>query len=329
MSNFHIPVDTFVAQMDKRGSFVRNNFFAVTFVGPEGVTADPIVVSALCESTSLPGRSISTTELGKGSMQAVKFPYGWINDDVTFTFLVTKDFYIKKIWDTWMRRVADPQSGFIGYKKFFKSDITISVLDLEHNEIYQTTLINAYPISMGAIELSNASSNELMRLTVTVTFDNFTTKTNNFEFVSSTYDFNQALSIPNPLINSLSFNPFQDISDQIEFGLQSAKTELQTNLNNALNGITNNLKNRYAETITTITAPFNNAFKSINNQIKGSLNDIVGAINNPINAISDRINSAIGNAINAPISKITSSINTAIGKVSDKVVGFISSFLPF
>ena len=328
MSNFTVGIDDLVANFNSHGGLARSNFFAVSFVGPEGVVADPVFISSSCESASLPGISVSTTESGK-TTQAIKYPYSWINDDVTLTFYVTNDFYIKNLWDTWMRRVVDTKNKKIGYKKYFKSDVVISVLDLDHNEVYQTTLEDAYPIGIDAIPLSNTEENGLMRLTVTLTYTNFSTKTKNFEYVSSTYEFNNALGIPNPLIPGLTFNPFNDIQSQINFSLQSAKDTLRANLENAKMGIINNLKSQYQRTITTITKPFDTALKSINSQINTSLGRIVDAINAPINKIADSINQGISKVINAPINAITSKINSGITSITNKIVGVITGFFGF
>ena len=329
MSNFTVGIDDLVANFNSRGGLARSNFFAVTFVGPEGVVADPILVSSLCESASLPGISVSTGEGGK-TTQSIKYPYSWINDDVTLTFYVTNDFYIKNLWDTWIRRVVDTKNGKIGYKKYFKSDVVISVLNLDHNEVYQCTLEDAYPIGIDAIPLSNTEENGLMRLSVTLTYTNFTTKSKSFEYVSSTYEFNSSLGIPNPLLPGLTFNPFNDIQNQINFSLQTAKDTLRSNLENAKMGIINNLKSRYQDTITTITRPFDTALKSINTQINTSLSQIVDEINAPINKISDAINETISDIISTPIDAITGVINSGItavtGGITKAIKGFFGGF---
>ena len=64
---------------------------------------DPRDMSLLCESCTLPGRQITTIEY-QSVRQSNKIPYGYFNEDVTFTYLLTQDYYIKKIFDKYRTR---------------------------------------------------------------------------------------------------------------------------------------------------------------------------------------------------------------------------------
>ena len=320
---FENPTATIAAQMGAHGGAARTNYFAVTFSGPSTITPDNAFVNALCESVSLPGRSISTFEHGT-TRQATKRPYSFINDDVTLTFIVTNDFYIKNLWDQWMRAVVDDRTGKIQYKSTYAHDVTISVLDMNADQVYETKLENAYPINISAIELSNASENELMKMTVTLTYDNYITKTKDFGFVTSVYDFNTALSIPSPGLSSIPFNPFGDIPNQIQFtSLSDLKDALRGTLDGALDQIKNSITGGIRETITSVTRPITNAINSVSNQIFGGFNQIVGTITGGvtgvINNISTGISSAIGNIINQPIAQITGAINSGVSGITNRI----------
>lgn len=320
---FQNPVDDIKAIVGNQGGFARTNFFAVTFNGPASITPDPVIINALCESASLPGRSISTFEHGM-VRHAIKRPYGYINDDVTLTFYVTNDFYIKKIWEQWMNTVINDVNDKVGYRDDYAMDVTISVLNLNHNEIHQVTLTKAYPITINAIELNNGSENELMRLSVTLTYEDYTTKSNSFETISSIPDFNSALSIPVNGLSSLGFNPFGDVSNQLNFNsLDDLKDALQGSLNGALDSIVNNIQGSIKETITSVTRPITSAINTVTNSITGGFNQIVGTIaggvNGVINNVTGSITGAIGNALNQPFANIGSSIAGGINKVTNRI----------
>ena len=266
---FQNPIDDMKAIVGNQGGFARTNFFAVTFNGPASISPDPVVVNALCESAQLPGRSISTFEHGM-TKHAIKRPYGYINDDVTLTFYVTNDFYIKKLWEAWLNSVVNDVGDKVGYRDDYAQDVVISVLNLNHNEIHQVTLTKAYPITINAIELNNGSENELMRLTVTLTYEDYTTKSNNFETISSIPDFNSALTIPAGGISSLPFSPFGDISNQLNFtSLDDLKDALQGSLNGALDSIQNNITGSIKEVITSVTRQITSAINTVTNSITG------------------------------------------------------------
>jgi hypothetical protein len=320
---FQNPVDDIKAVVGNQGGFARTNFFAVTFNGPSSISPDPVIVNALCESAQLPGRSISTFEHGM-IRHAIKRPYGYINDDVTLTFYVTNDFYIKKLWEAWLNTVINDVNDKVGYRDDYAQDIVISVLNLNHNEIHQVTLTKAYPITINAIELNNGSENELMRLTVTLTYEDYTTKSNNFETVSSIPDFNSALTIPAGGISSLPFSPFGDISNQLNFNsLDDLKDALQGSLNGALDSIQNNITGSIKEVITSVTRPITSAINTVTNSITGGFNQIVGTIsggvNGIINNVTGGITSAIGSVLNQPAAQIGGTIASGISSVANRI----------
>ena len=320
---FQNPVDDIKAVVGNQGGFARTNFFAVTFNGPASISPDPVIINALCESASLPGRSISTFEHGM-VRHAIKRPYGYINDDVTLTFYVTNDFYIKKIWEQWMNTIINDVNDKVGYRDDYAMDVTISVLNLNHNEIHQVTLTKAYPITINAIELNNGSENELMRLSVTLTYEDYTTKSNSFETISSIPDFNSALSIPVNGLNSLGFNPFGDVSNQLNFNsLDDLKDALQGSLNGALDSIVNNIQGSIKETITSVTRPITSAINTVTNSITGGFNQIVGTIaggvNGVINNVTGSITGAISGALNQPFANISSKIAGGINSVTNRI----------
>lgn len=321
------PVDGLSAQIGARKGLARTNYFAITFNGPASLSgsnkADPVTINALCESVTLPGRSISTFEHGT-TRQATKRPYSFINDDVELTFYVTNDFYIKNVWDQWLRTVVDDTTGKVQYKTDYAHDVVISVLDLNADTVYQTTLQNAFPINVAAIPLSNSSENELMRLTVTLTYDNFTTKTNNFEFVTSISDFNSALQIPTLGFTTIPLNPFGDIPLQLQVTtLSDLKNAMKGTLDNALDSIVNNVKGSIRETITSVTRPITNSINSVTSTIFGGFNQVVGTltggINGVINNVTGSITGAISGALNQPFAQITGSINSGISGVANRI----------
>jgi len=149
-------------------SAASGNFDIKSFVN------DPRDIAILCESCSLPGRQITTIDYPEmGFRQSVKYTNGYINEDVTFTFHLTGDYYIKKMFDAWSNVCLDPETYTIPYDEEYKTDIIIQQLNEQNIPIYGVKLRNAFPISLGGIELSNASSDTTQRLTVTIAYDDF------------------------------------------------------------------------------------------------------------------------------------------------------------
>ena len=188
-------IDDFKSSIVKHGGLARGNRFAVfvtppsaslfnldleniasnalsgTF-NPKNLVNDPRDIALLCVSASLPGRQITTIE-HQDSTITTKRPNGYLNEDVSFTFHLTNDYYIKKIFDRWQDSVINRDSYHARYKESYVSDIVIQQLNSQNVPIYGVKLKNAFPVTINAVELSNESENSFQKLTVTVSYDDF------------------------------------------------------------------------------------------------------------------------------------------------------------
>jgi len=140
---------------------------------------DPRDISLLCDSVTMPGRSISTMEY-QDQFQIVKMPYTFVDSDITFSFLLTKDYYMKNIFDGWLDSILnskDDQGEVIpyqlGYKQDYSTDIVIQQLDEEDVPIYGVKLIKAFPINVSEITLGNGQENEFAKVEVTFGYDKY------------------------------------------------------------------------------------------------------------------------------------------------------------
>jgi hypothetical protein len=175
-----MSVDNIKSAISNRGGLARTNRFLVTFNLPASAAAsaqtfkggDPRDLTFLCESTQIPGRNINTLEY-QTNKETIKLPNGFIDDDVTMTFLLTNDYYMKNVFESWMGSIVDTEQYQVGYKKDFQTDVTIQKLDLNDKKVYGIRLMNAYPILINAIDLNNSTTDEVQRVTVTFAYDRY------------------------------------------------------------------------------------------------------------------------------------------------------------
>jgi hypothetical protein len=188
-------IDNLRSTIGKRGGLARTNRFSVYMNPPTGgllnldlqgmvtnliqgdanlasMFNDPRDIAILCKSCTLPGRQITTMDY-QTSKQPIKVPYSFINEDVSFTFYLTDDYYIKKMFDKWMETVFDSNNYKVQYKENFTTDITIQQLGNNDIPVYSVVLENAYPISVSSVTLDNSSENTVQEVTVTMTYENF------------------------------------------------------------------------------------------------------------------------------------------------------------
>lgn len=179
-------IDDLKSVISNRKGLAQANRFEIHVTPPAGLGIDTRDFTILCESCSLPGRQITTIDY-QILQQSYKIPSGFINEDVTFTFLLTNDFYIKKVFETWASAVVDFENYKVKYSDNYYGEISIKQLhradryqvsddninSLKEAVSYETVLHRAFPYSIGAISLDNNSENTIQKLTVTVAYENF------------------------------------------------------------------------------------------------------------------------------------------------------------
>lgn len=133
---------------------------------------DPRDVAMLCESCSLPGRQIQTIDYS-AYRQPIKVPTSYINEDVTMTFHLTNDYYIRKVFDKWHALVINYDSYLLNYNKDFCADIIIQQLDMNNKPVYAVKLKNAYPVGINSVALDNTQVDSVQKLVVQLTYEDF------------------------------------------------------------------------------------------------------------------------------------------------------------
>ena len=188
-------IDKLKSTISKKGGLAKANRFNVMFTPPSGglfnfnlqgiissaisgtynpknLINDPRDIALLCDSVVIPGKQISTIEQ-QTLREVIKIPYGYITDDVALSFLLTNDYYIKNMFDTWINTIVDKDKYCIAYKKDIVTDVIIQQLDEQNTPIYGVKLEGAFPVSMSEISLSNENENTISRLNVSFAYDRY------------------------------------------------------------------------------------------------------------------------------------------------------------
>lgn len=142
---------------------------------PEAATTSGSVLNLMCDSTSLPGRQITTLDY-QSHKQSIKIPYGFMNEDVSFTFLLTGDYYAKKVFDAWNQATIDFANYRANYLLQYTSDVRVyQMIKGEQGDRigYGVVLKHAFPITVGGLNLDNSAENTVQRLGVVMTYENF------------------------------------------------------------------------------------------------------------------------------------------------------------
>ena len=187
-----MSIDKLTSTIGKRGGLAKTNRFQVIFTPPQGsllsakgligaltsggglksMINDPRDISMLCENVTLPGRQITTVDY-IAEKQSVKIPYAFINEDVTCSFLLTNDYYMKTLFDAWLEQVFDTESYRAKFKKDFTTDVVIQQLNEKNVPVYGVRLENAFPTTVAGITLDNNSESAVQKISVTFSYDNY------------------------------------------------------------------------------------------------------------------------------------------------------------
>lgn len=193
-------IDDFKSIISQKGGVARSNRFRVMFTPPKGslfnidpeaiigsllggdtgnfeaknLINDPRAVSFLCNGASIPGVQINTLDY-QAEAQTVKIANTYIHEEVTLKFILTNDYYMKKLFDNWLGQVIDYEGHLVGYKDDYSCDVVIQQLNQKGNAVYGVKLIKAFPTTVTAVEF-DSSSDAFGELNVTLSYDRFETE---------------------------------------------------------------------------------------------------------------------------------------------------------
>lgn len=148
------------------GSLLSGNFSAGNLIN------DPRDISILCKSVNIPGRTLSTFEHDHDRQQN-KYPYTFIDEDITMTFHLTNDYYMRNMLEQWQSGIFDTESYVTGFKNDYSVDVIIQQLNQKNIPVYGVKLLKAYPVSYEGVALDNSSENGTTEMSVTFAYDKF------------------------------------------------------------------------------------------------------------------------------------------------------------
>jgi len=166
-------IDKFLTQINSKG-IARTNLFEVK-LNPPGQVNNADIGAALilrCESVSMPGLNLSTTQdvniygPTRDIVDGVTYA-----DEIGMTFIMDKTHEIRKYFQSWMELAYDPHSWNLNYYKDYASGtVDIYQLNDTHQPTYGVKLWECYPKNFGPIEYSSASANDIVKITVNFNF---------------------------------------------------------------------------------------------------------------------------------------------------------------
>jgi hypothetical protein len=144
-----------------------------------------------CESTDLPGKSFTTSDV-KVYGPTFKVPNQTTYNDISLTFLCNSEFSERKLFDAWLEVIRSPNTHNFRFPKFdggstYMTQITIIQYNDFVKQIYALELEDAFPIGITSQQVSWAEDS-FHRLTVNFAYYKYRT------IYDGKYDTNDILS---------------------------------------------------------------------------------------------------------------------------------------
>jgi len=123
----------------------------------------------MCMSSNVPGREIGTIEVPVGNMQ-VPIPGDPPAVEWTTNCMLDTDFSIYDDVENWFDMIHHPETLIGADLSILLRTANIILLDNNHKEIKEYQLLNLWPKTLGELEISKESRDEIARFDVTWAF---------------------------------------------------------------------------------------------------------------------------------------------------------------
>lgn len=167
------------------GGMAMANYYKVELPSINGTSTRDL--NLLCKAVNLPGRQIITNNRTIGAVDQ-KVAYNVAHEDVNLTFHVMNDYKIRTYFEAWQALAVDPNTLELGYLNEYAKTVKIHqlkkgiglplysdrIFDIDlisaDKVMYTCELYEAFPTTVSAIELSDASENVTVELLVQLSY---------------------------------------------------------------------------------------------------------------------------------------------------------------
>jgi hypothetical protein len=171
--------------ISQSGGLAMANYYRVELPSINGMSTRDLNI--LCKATNLPGRQIMTNNRTIGAIDQ-KVAYSVAHDDINLSFHVPNDYKIRTYFESWQAMAIDPVTHETGYLNEYAKTVKIhqlkrgtslplfnnSVLDVDlftsDSIMFTCELYEAFPTTVTAIELSDATENATVELIVQLSY---------------------------------------------------------------------------------------------------------------------------------------------------------------
>jgi len=243
-----MKISDFVASVGASNGMARTNRFSVVINLPSILNTDGITpfnqLLLFCDQVQLPGITVNTVEnrvYGEVRETPTEFKY----DPITFSFYVDSNMHLLAYFNAWAKSVqyGDRRTQRY-YNEYICPQMQILTQDTQDNTRFQYTLYEAWPKSVGSIQMDYASK-DLMKMSVSMVFKYWDYMTIPIGDTSGQPTTSNPLGLsPGEQIIAGDINQIQQIPQQYLSNFNSFQANLASNLNSNPNQLLNTALNQ-------------------------------------------------------------------------------------
>lgn len=150
-------------------------------------------VNFAADDVTVPSRQVTTGEVRDHGISR-KYATGQVNSPITISFLITKDLWLRQIFEQWMLETAGDQENRVGFYDQYTTNLLIQKWELGSNVVYRdqskggptatapTTRLNrvtgvwqllgAFPTNISVMQLNNESTT-IMKMDVEFAYERY------------------------------------------------------------------------------------------------------------------------------------------------------------
>ena len=303
-----MDIDKFKSQFS---DILRQNRFIIEIFPPEAVRKEINLelVSCMAVSASLPfGKIIQKEKLRYGKKYQIAT--NWDLDPVNISFLVESKGKILDFFKKWKDLIVDDEN-LMSYLKEYAGTINIMMLDVQEQNIFEANLINAFPASIEAIELT-MDSGDFVKIQTSIVFSDVKYEYNGTSYPEVTYKEPEKREYAT-----------MDLAD---FSTRSIITNIDSNLLNKFSGKINDKISKFiSDKLDKIN--FEKLNKKVDLPIVGAVEINIGSfLENKTKEITSKLQNEIKMKIDNKLSDTAKSFNEKYAtKLNEKLNGLKSS----
>lgn len=158
----------------KTTGLAYSNRYEVIFNSPSGFGMSDMPtlrsLSLRCDSVAIPGRSFSTTPY-RFYGPARNMPYEPIySGEISLSIILSEDMRERNYFEMWMDKICDRTNYKFGFYDDYVTDLLIVPLNKSDSVSYQFVVEEAYPKSIGDLQMSYDKENDFLKQDVVMSF---------------------------------------------------------------------------------------------------------------------------------------------------------------